>query len=76
MDFHLPRGAHARLVRHAQLAHDQHVQGRVEHLGDLVRHRHPTAGETEHHDVLAAQVGQAPLQGDEDEGEGSERSTS
>ena len=43
------------LKRHPQLAHHQHIQRRGQCPGDLEGHRHPTARQAQHDNVLAAQ---------------------
>ena len=39
--------------RHAELAHDDHIEGHVERRGDLGRDRNSAAGEAEHDHVRA-----------------------
>ncbi len=52
------------LEGHAQLADDDHVEGRPERSGHLEGHGHPAPGKAQHHHVRTAQVlqqhGQAP----------------
>ena len=54
----LSDGTHGELglEREAELADHDDVQGCVERVGHLVGDRHPSARQTQHHDVLAAQV--------------------
>ena len=47
--------------RHAELAHEKHVQGRVQRPRDLVADGHATARQGEHDDIVAARVVAQPL---------------
>ena len=51
-----------RLIRHAELADHQHVEGGAERLGDLERHRHAAARQTQNDDVLTPQALETPDQ--------------
>ena len=44
------------LKRHAEFAHHEDVERRLQCLGDLEGHRHPAARQAEDDDVLAAQI--------------------
>jgi hypothetical protein len=44
------------LGRHAELAHHDHLERRVERLRDLEGHGHTAARQAQHHDVLAPQM--------------------
>ncbi len=51
-----------RLIRHAELADHQHVEGGTQRLGDLERDRHAAARQTENDDVLIPQAFETPGQ--------------
>ena len=55
--------AHGQLLvaGHAELAHEEHVERRVQRPGDLVADRHAAARQPEHDDVVAAGVVAQPL---------------
>jgi hypothetical protein len=50
------------LERHAELPHHDDVERRVERRSHLERHRHSPARNTEHDDILLAQVKELPGQ--------------
>jgi hypothetical protein len=45
------------MAGNSKLAHDEHVERRLQFAGDLEGHRHTAARERQHHDVVTARVG-------------------